>query len=140
MWCGQNNNKNFSIQMIIKLRNIFQLKSKLNFPGGSDGKESSCSAGDLGSISRSGRSHGEGNSNLLQYSRLENFMDGGTCGYSPPSRKELDKTEQLPKSKVCQKSMVKKQSRECGCKILWQNFRKIDESALEYHSARPKVF
>ena len=32
-----------------------------NFPGGSDGKESTCSAGDLGSISRLGRSPGEGN-------------------------------------------------------------------------------
>ena len=112
----------------------------LGFPGGSDCKESACNTGDLGSIPGLGRSHGEGNGNLLQYSHLENFMDGGTCGYSPPSLKEPDKTEQLTKSKVCQKSMVKKQSRECGCKVLWENVRKIDESALEYHSARPKVF
>ena len=36
------------------------------FPGGSDGKESACSAGDLGSIPRSGRSPGEGNDYSLQ--------------------------------------------------------------------------
>ena len=47
------------------------------FPGGSDGKESSCSAGDLGSIPGLGRSPGEGNSNPLQYSCLENPMDRG---------------------------------------------------------------
>ena len=48
-----------------------------DFPGGSDGKESACNAGDLGSIPRSGRSPGEGNGNLLHYSCLENPMDGG---------------------------------------------------------------
>ena len=47
------------------------------FPGGSDGEESACNAGDLGSIPGSGRSPGEGNGNPLQYSRLENPMDGG---------------------------------------------------------------
>ena len=46
------------------------------FPGGSDGKESVCNVGDLGSIPRSGRSPGEGNGNPLQYSCLENSMDG----------------------------------------------------------------
>ena len=47
------------------------------FPGGSDGKEFACNAGDPGSIPGSGRSPGEGNSNPLQYSCLENPMDGG---------------------------------------------------------------
>ena len=45
--------------------------------GGSDGKESACTMGDGGSIPRSGRSPGEGNSNSLQYSCLENSMDRG---------------------------------------------------------------
>ena len=45
--------------------------------GGSDGKASACSAGDLGSIPELGRSPGEGNGNPLQYSCLENPMDGG---------------------------------------------------------------
>ena len=46
-------------------------------PGGSEVKASACNAGDLGSIPGSGRSPGEGNGNLLQYSCLENPMDGG---------------------------------------------------------------
>ena len=49
----------------------------LGFPGGSDGKESACSAGHPGSIPGSGRSPGEGNGNLLQYSCMENPMDRG---------------------------------------------------------------
>ena len=45
------------------------------FPGGSDSKESSCNAGDPGSVPGSGRSPGEGNGNPLQYPCLENPMD-----------------------------------------------------------------
>ena len=47
------------------------------FPGGSDGKVSACSVGDPGLITGSGRSPGEGNGNPLQFSCLENSMDGG---------------------------------------------------------------
>ena len=47
------------------------------FPGGSDGKESACNAGDLGLIFESGRSPREGNGYTLQYFRLENSMDRG---------------------------------------------------------------
>ena len=46
-------------------------------PGGSNGKASACSVGDLGLIPGLGRSPGEGNGNPLQYSCLENSMDGG---------------------------------------------------------------
>ena len=46
-----------------------------DFPDSSVGKESSCNAGDPGSIPGSGRSSGEGFSYPLQYSGLENFMD-----------------------------------------------------------------
>ena len=49
----------------------------LGFPGGLEVKASTCNAGDLGSIPGSGRSPGEGNGNPLQYSCLENPMDGG---------------------------------------------------------------
>ena len=49
----------------------------LGFPGSSDGKETACSAGDLGSIPGVGRSPGEGNGNPLQYSGLENPTDRG---------------------------------------------------------------
>ena len=45
--------------------------------GFSGSKVSACNAGYLGSISESGRSPGEGNGNPLQYSCLENSMDGG---------------------------------------------------------------
>ena len=46
-------------------------------PGGSDGKESACNEGDLGSIPGLGRFPGEGNGNPLQYSCLENPMGRG---------------------------------------------------------------
>ena len=49
-----------------------------SFPGGSDGKESTCNAGDLGSIPGLGRSPGEGKGYPLQYSGLENPMDMGS--------------------------------------------------------------
>ena len=45
------------------------------FPGGSDGKESACNAGDPGLIPGWGRSLGEGNGYPLQYSCLKNSMD-----------------------------------------------------------------
>ena len=51
----------------------------LDFPGGSDGKESSCNLGDSGLIPGSRRSPGEGNGNPLEYSWQENTMDRGTC-------------------------------------------------------------
>ena len=47
----------------------------MGFPGGSDGKESACNMGDLGSIPGLGRSPGEGSSYPLQCSCLENSMD-----------------------------------------------------------------
>jgi hypothetical protein len=49
----------------------------LGFPGGSDGQEFACNAGDSGSIPGSGRSPGEGNGYTLQYSGLENSMNRG---------------------------------------------------------------
>ena len=51
--------------------------SDVGFPSGSDGKESTCNAEDLGSIPGLERSLGEGNGNPLQYSCLENPMDRG---------------------------------------------------------------
>ena len=59
-----------------KLYNMLYIYICLNFPGGSDGKASAYNVGDLGSIPGSGRSPGEGNGNPLQYSCLENPMDG----------------------------------------------------------------
>ena len=47
------------------------------FPDGSDGKETACNVGDLGLISQSGRSPGEGNGYSLQYFCRQNPMDRG---------------------------------------------------------------
>ena len=49
----------------------------MGFPGGSEVKAFACNAADLGLIPGLGRSPGEGNGNPLQYSCLENPMDGG---------------------------------------------------------------
>ena len=56
---------------------IALLRKTSGFSGGSVSKESACNARDLGSIPRSGRSPGGGNSYPLQYSCLENSMDRG---------------------------------------------------------------
>ena len=49
----------------------------MDFPGGSDGKESACNVEDPGLIPGLGRYPGEGNGNPLQYSCLENSMHRG---------------------------------------------------------------
>ena len=62
-------------------QNIFKIGrsvAKEAFPGGSVDKESTCNAGDAGSIPGSGRSSREGNGNPLQYSCLGNPMVRGT--------------------------------------------------------------
>ena len=66
----------------------------MGFPGGSDGKDSACSAGDLGSIPGLGRSPGRGHGNPLQCSCLENPRGQRNLeGYSSRGCKELDMTE-----------------------------------------------
>ena len=71
------------------------------FPGGSEVKASVCNARDLGSILGSGRSPGEGNGNPLQYSCLENPMDGEvwwaiqSMGSQHDPMSESDMTERL---------------------------------------------
>ena len=68
----------------------------MNFPGGSDGKEFACSAGDLGLIPGLGRSPGGGHGNPFQYFYLENPHGQRSLeGYSPWGCKESDMTEQL---------------------------------------------
>ena len=79
------------------------------FPGGSDGKESTCNVGDLCSIPGLGRSPGGGHGNPLKYSCLEDpHGQRSLAGYSPWSHKELDVTEATKHStvltmQVCQK-------------------------------------
>ena len=54
------------------INKIYLLKHFKDFPGGSDGKESACNAGDLGLIPELGSSPGGGHGNPLKYSCLEN--------------------------------------------------------------------
>ena len=56
----------------------------LNFPGGSDGKESASNAGDLGSVPASGRSPGGGHGTQLQDPCLENSVDKGAGRVAVP--------------------------------------------------------
>ena len=68
----------------------------VGFPGGSDGKESACNAGDLGLILGLARSPGERNGYPLQYSCLENpHGQRSLVGYRPLGHKESDMTEWL---------------------------------------------
>ena len=71
----------FHFYLFIKLKNIYWEPTAFqysSFPySGSDGEETACNAGDLGSVPGLGRSPGEGNGNSLQYSCLENSRDRG---------------------------------------------------------------
>ena len=60
------------------------------FPGGSDGKTSAYNVGNLGSFPGLGRSPGEGNGNLLQYSGLENSMDCTVHGVTKNQTQLID--------------------------------------------------
>ena len=64
------------------------------FPGGSDGKESACSAGDLDSIPELGRSPGEGDGYPFQYC-LENSLDRGAWLATVHGVTESNMTEKL---------------------------------------------
>ena len=58
-------------------KDIFEKDYYLGFPDGSEVKASPCNVGDPGWIPGLGRSPGEENGTPLQYSCLENLMDGG---------------------------------------------------------------
>ena len=62
---------------VFQIRNFFFFNGSKGFPSGLDGKEFAYNVGDPGLIPGSGRSPGEGNGYLLQYSCLENSMDRG---------------------------------------------------------------
>ena len=84
-WVFPKNKKFFFINysMIIK-----------GFPGDSDGEESTCNAGDLGSTPGLGRSPGGGHGNPILYFCLENpHGQRSLLGYIPWGLKELDTTE-----------------------------------------------
>ena len=66
-----------SVMLFLSKPCLLLLKNNIqSFPDGSEGKASACNAGGLGWSPGWGRSPGEGNGNPLQYSCLENPMDG----------------------------------------------------------------
>ena len=74
----QGTQKTLLLLLLIFLLPLLLIKPPMGFPDGSDGKESTCNAGDPISILRLRRLPGEGNGNPLQYSFLENLIDRGT--------------------------------------------------------------
>ena len=75
---------------------LYFVEPFVGFPCGSDGKESTCNAGDLGWIPELGRSPGGGRGNTLQYSCLKNpHGQRNLAGYIPCDCKESDTTEWL---------------------------------------------
>ena len=84
------------VRKILWRRDKLPTPVSLGFPGGSDSKESSCNAGDLGLIPGLGRSSRGWHDNPLQYSCLENpHGQRSLVGYNPWSLRESDMTEQL---------------------------------------------
>ena len=76
-WLNNNNNKPIYI----------------GFPGGSDGKEFACNAGDMDLIPGSGKSPGEGGNPLPVFLSRESHGQRSLAGYSPWGRKESNMTE-----------------------------------------------
>ena len=82
------------VRKILWRRDRLAIPVFLGFPGGSDGKESSCNAGDLGLIPGLGKSPGGGHGNPFQYYCLKNPTgQRSLAGYSPCDSKELDTVE-----------------------------------------------
>ena len=82
-------------EYLYSIRLIYQVGASL---GSSAGKESTCNAGDLGSISGLGRFSGGGHGYPLQYLSGESHGQSSLAGYSAWGRKESDMTEQLSHS------------------------------------------
>ena len=105
----------------------------LGFLDGSDGKESACNAGELGSIPGLGRSCGKRNSYTLQYFCLEFHGQRNLVGYSSWGHKELDTTEWLtlsPSKDECSipfllvvpaPSTMTAIERKCSINVCWMN-------------------
>ena len=89
-------------------------------PGGLDGRESACSAGDPSSIPGSGRSPGEGNGNPLQYSCLENSMGRGAW-WATHGVTESDPTEVIEQKTILRVPWTSKRSNESILKEITLN-------------------
>ena len=95
VWSAKLNPRKILLGVKFVTTPIIALTTSLGFPGGSDSKESACSAGHLSWIPGSGRSPGEGNGNPLLYSCLGNPMDGGAWRATVHRVAESDMTERL---------------------------------------------
>ena len=93
--------------------------------GGSEGKESACNVGDLGSVPGSGRFPGEGSGYPLQYSCLENPMQRGSlAGSSPWGCKEAGMTEWLMLS-ITKKKKGWGKLRHAELKVIFPKFPSV---------------
>ena len=86
---------------------------KVGFPGGSDGKESSCNAEDTGSIPGSGRFPGEGRQPIPVFLPGESHGQRSLVGRSSRGHKESDVTERLTLYQKGKKQL-KQQKDLCG--------------------------
>ena len=101
------------------------------FPGGSNSKESVCSAGDLGSTPGSERFPREGNGYSLRYSCLENPMDRGAWWATVHG---VEKSQTRLSDSAHHMSLVRT-FLDCLCNFLWlynfeKNFKSIAISTL----------
>ena len=101
---------------------LFKVHSRKQkcFSGGSNGKESTCNAGNKGSIPGSGRYPGEGKGNPLQYSGLENSTARGAWQATVQGVAELDTTEWLTFSFHFYRSRMSSSQNNCYRK--WKHF------------------
>ena len=122
---------------------VYKVKA-IVFPGGSDGKESACTVGDLGLIPGLGRSPGGGHGNPLQYSCLENPRGWRSlAGYSPWGQKESDTAERrrtrgLPSGQVRLWELDRKEGRTAKSWYLQTEVpEKTPESTLDSKEIKP---
>ena len=117
-------------------------------PLSSDGKVSACNAGDLGLIPRSGRSPGEGSGNPLQYSCLQNPMDGGAWGTAvhgvAKSQTRLsDFTHSLTHSPICKETPLSPVSSGTSRRKLpserWQRFWWLVQDKFQWREVNAQL-
>ena len=115
-----------------------------SFPCGSDGKDSTCNAGDLGLIPGLGRFPGQGNSYPLQYSGLENSMDRGawqtTVHGAAKSQTQLNNFAielsliLVDQSELCKMShLVKSEESRLASSVLHTSDQRRDHIVTQYH-------
>ena len=85
----------FFFFLLFLLPCLWSFHEEKGFTGGSESKESTCNAGDLGLIPGLRRYSGEGNGNPPVFLPGESHGQRSLAGYSPWDYKELNKTEQL---------------------------------------------